>query len=74
MDLDSSIGEYVIRILPPSMCDVVVGNLFVKHYEPHDIVVIIYASTHHLVRILHSKGKIEMWDYDACRGIYRSVG
>lgn len=33
----------------------------------------LYVRTHHLVRILHSTGKIEMWDYDAFRSIYRSV-
>ena len=66
MDLDSSFGEYV-------MGEITVGDMFVKHNEPHNIGVVLYVSTHHLVRILHSTGKIEMWDYDAFRGIYRSV-
>ena len=56
------------------MGEITVGDMFVKHNEPHNIGVVLYVSTHHLVRILHSTGKIEMWDYDAFRSIYRSVG
>lgn len=55
------------------MGEITVGDMFVKHNEPHNIGVVLYVSTHHLVRILHSTGKIEMWDYDAFRGIYRRV-
>jgi hypothetical protein len=51
-----------------------VGEIYVKHDDPHNIGVVLYVSTHHLVRILHSTGKIEIWDYHAFRSIYRSVG
>lgn len=76
MDLDAPIGGGVMSI--PSESDIVVGNLFmnrvpVKYHSAGNLGVIIYASPWNSVRILHSTGKCEWWDYDAFRSLYRRV-
>jgi len=57
-----------------SLNDIVVGELYAKQHEPHNIgVVVLYLSNNYDVRILHSTGKIEMWDSWAFRNVYRRL-
>lgn len=56
-----------------SLNDIVVGELYTKHHEPHNIGVVLYLSKDYYVRILHSTGKIEIWDSYAFRNVYRRL-
>jgi len=62
----------------PSENDIVVGNLFmnhtnVKHHSKGNVGVIVYVLPWNSVRILHSTGKCEWWEYSAFRSLYWRV-
>lgn len=59
--------------VPLAVNEIVEGNLYVKYYEPRDIAIVLYVSMYSRVRVLHSTGKIELWNFDAFRGIYRRL-